>query len=516
MAAILAVAATATPLAAAKPAYGIGAVVAVVLVAAIVARPAALVLVLVFTLFVESVHVAPGLTADRTAGALAIAVVAAWLFVKGLCGLSFNTLLASVAAYGVWNLLSYYWSAHPGAALRIFVSYLLSVAYMLAVAVLVRKVGDIQAAFRTMAFGAFVFGLIAFVSFKSGAYRAAGLQGDPNFFAVFQAASLPPALALAANERRPPVRAAYYAVMVVIVLSVVASLSRTGLLALVGVVLASMFLPWRFYRSKSRKAAWVVAVLLLVPATAAVGSTTFVQRVDSIFHPNSAASDRGSGRTDIWSAALHGYRNHPWLGLGAGNFEVESLDLLQTTPGVNTATYYAQSSKVVHNAYLETLTELGPVGLAIFLSMLALTARTALRAYRRARDLGNRALERYALALLVSFAAVLVGGTFLSDQLSKITWILIGLSLALEVLTRPAAEPLPERRRAGPPPARAATDRPATTIARLERLVEARAATHPDQLEELRRKLRLVREHADAGGSLPPSLDDLFGLPAET
>ncbi|MBV8481068.1 MAG: O-antigen ligase family protein, partial [Actinobacteria bacterium] len=266
--------------------------------------------------------------------------------------------------------------------------------------------------------------------------RAAGLQGDPNFFAVFQTAALPPTLALAANERRPPVRAAYYAVVVVIMLSVVASLSRTGLLAFVGVVIVSLFLPWRFFRTRSRKAAYVVAICLLIPAVAAVGSTSFIKRADSIFHPNSVASDRGSGRTDIWRAALHGYGNHPWLGLGAGNFEKESLSLLETTPGVNTTAFYAQTSKVAHNAYIETLTELGPVGLAIFLAMLFLTGRTIMSAYRRARAAKERAIERYALALLLSFAALLVASTFLSDQLSKITWILIGLALALEVMTR--------------------------------------------------------------------------------
>ena len=63
-----------------------------------------------------------------------------------------------------------------------------------------------------------------------------GAQGDYNFFALYEVVALPPALVLAARAGRPAVLVLYYGVVAAIVLSVVASLSRSGLLALASVV----------------------------------------------------------------------------------------------------------------------------------------------------------------------------------------------------------------------------------------------------------------------------------------
>src|SRR5207249_5247629 len=119
------------------------------------------------------------------------------------------------------------------------------------------------------------------------------------------------------------------------------------------------------------KLAYLIALTVAVAAALAVGSTTLVARAQTIIHPG---MDRGSGRTDLWNSAWHGYTQHPWLGLGAGNFRARSLGLLMTTPGVNIRASYVAPGREVHNAYLETLTELGPVGFVLFLSVLGLTA----------------------------------------------------------------------------------------------------------------------------------------------
>src|SRR5439155_2706068 len=206
-------------------------------------------------------------------------------------------------------------------------------------------------------------------------------------------------------------------------------------------ILATLLLPWRaFFRRPQQKLAYILCLAVAVGVALAAGSTTAVSRAQTIIHPG---SDRGSGRTDLWDAAWHGYSRHPWLGLGAGNFRAHSLDLLMTTPGVNIRAHYVAPGREVHNAYLETLTELGPVGFVLFLLVLTLTAWYCVRSFRRARARGHDLLERYALSMLVSLLGYACGALFLSNELSKALWVFVGLALALDAITRrlPARPP---------------------------------------------------------------------------
>jgi tetratricopeptide (TPR) repeat protein len=80
----------------------------------------------------------------------------------------------------------------------------------------------------------------------------------------------------------------------------------------------------------------------------------------------------GNGRLDQWRIAWHEYEAHPWLGSGAGTFE---LYWMRDRP---------QPSKVrdAHGLYVETLAELGPVGLGLLVVALGLPLVAAVRARR--------------------------------------------------------------------------------------------------------------------------------------
>jgi O-antigen ligase len=356
------------------------------------------------------------------------------LFARGHTGLRQSALLAVAGSYGAWMLLSAYWASSAAAVFQQLLSNGLAIGYMLAFALLVRSRRDVRSVLATFAFGAFVFGLVALAEYLStgGATRASGLQGDPNYFAEYQVIALPAVLALAALERRW--RLACYGVAGVIILSVFSSLSRGGLIALVLVIAATIVLPWRtFFVSAKEKALYALAILLGFGLSLLLGSGTLLGRVDSIFHPG---ADKGSGRLDLWSAAWRAWKQHPWLGIGEGNFPVHSLELLQTTPGVNTAASYVSAGREVHNAYLETLTELGPFGLLLFLLVIALTAWSFLGVARRARDANDVYLVRVSVSLLLSLIVYAVTAFFLSSELQKPLWILVGLAVALDVMSR--------------------------------------------------------------------------------
>ena len=94
----------------------------------------------------------------------------------------------------------------------------------------------------------------------------------------------------------------------------------------------------------------------------------------------------GHGRADYWRVAARMVEREPLLGEGAGGFERRWM---QERGAPNNA-------RDAHNLYLETLAELGPIGLALLLMALI----TPLAALRRAR---HRALVPAAAAAYAAF-----------------------------------------------------------------------------------------------------------------
>jgi len=80
----------------------------------------------------------------------------------------------------------------------------------------------------------------------------------------------------------------------------------------------------------------------------------------------------GNARAGLWRIAWHDVRAHPLLGSGAGTYERYYLQHRDTGLKVKNA----------HNLYLETLADLGPVGLVLLVAGLAAPLLAGLRARR--------------------------------------------------------------------------------------------------------------------------------------
>ena len=430
-------------LSAMNPVLAVTGLAAVVVGVLAIANVTALPAFLAFTMFVESVAPAGALRIGRLAAVLALTVVVMYLLTRGRAGLRANGLLFAVAAYGLWTLLSVTWADDAGLVQETSFRYFLVLAYMLAFALLVRSKQQIAIVFGTLALGALVFGVISFAGYASAAddynqlVRAKGLQGDYNFFALYEVVALPPALVLAARARTPGRVFLFYGVVAAIVLSVVASLSRSGLIALASVVLVTLLLPSAlFFRRASQKVTYGFALLAAAAVVMLAGATPFLERAATIFSEEGVSGSRGSGRVDVWRAAWRSFEENPLLGIGAGNFRSSTFDRLLQTPGVTTTSGYRSKGKYVHSMYLGNLTELGIVGFSLFMLMVGLTFSSLTASARRARSRGDPELARFAAALAVGLVGVSVSGFFLSIELAKPLWIVIGLALALDVMTR--------------------------------------------------------------------------------
>ncbi len=292
-------------------------------------------------------------------------------------------------------------------------------------------------------------GLWWIASYALGVSRFANLAGDANFVAAFQVIALPMVLALASHATTAAQRTGLYVGCAIIAASIVATLSRGGLITLlVAVALIAVSPAHLLFGSRRRKRILLLSVAagLGVLLTFAWGdlSTRFAHGFNE---PGVAA-----GRGDLDQAAIHGFQDHPILGLGYGGFAPSSFELLRTTPGVQldvhsrclapNAPEWLRSSgtfctgQPVHNAYVESLVELGIPGLLLFLGIMGATALSLIRTARRALTAGDAFIASTSVALVVGLAGLAMASFALSTETSRAPWMIVGLSLALPSLRR--------------------------------------------------------------------------------
>jgi O-antigen ligase len=319
-----------------------------------------------------------------------------------------------------WVWVSGFWAVSPSAWVGSLGALGLAAAYFLGFATLVDSPAQVRQLLRTYVLGAGVLSLVALA--QAGVdVRSVGLQGDPNIFALYQVAAIPAAGMLARTTSRPWLRAGWLLLILPLSASVFAAQSRGGLLTL------AIVLPVALFRGDLGRIARGHAVFSVVTTASVVAALAYVaQRVDQRLSLAAVAQDRGSGRLDIWAVAWHAYLRTPLFGLGGGGFESQSSHLLEVTPGVGISpnSILLRTGIRVHNMYLENLTDLGPVGLLLWLSILVGTLVVIIR-------FGGGALgatpTSALLAMLLAFALATI---FLSVPNSKLLWMIVGLAAA--------------------------------------------------------------------------------------
>jgi hypothetical protein len=169
--------------------------------------------------------------------------------------------------------------------------------------------------------------------------------------------------------------------LVLLGLAALAGAAAAGLAALEGRVR-----PPRSLRIGYGAALLLVAAALLTGAFVKYGGpVTIVERGYGAFTdptpPGSAANPHerllslaSPARSKQWRVAWEQYKDHSLLGSGAGSYE---RFWLRDRPDGGVV-------RDAHNLYLETLAELGPVGLALLLGTVAVPLAVAVRARRRA------------------------------------------------------------------------------------------------------------------------------------
>ena len=252
--------------------------------------------------------------------------------------------------------------------------------------------------------------------------RVTGTLGDPNELA----AALVPGTVLGAGlaivlKRAPALRLLAGAAAVLCAFGVFLTLSRGGLIAM-GVALAVSLVAAGRWRAQ----ALVLTVLVCMGGLVFFGwfaSNTAVDRVTKF--------EGGTGRTDLWTIGRRMAADNPVGGVGVGNFQTASVHYLLAPGGIKRDEFIVDKPKAAHNTYLQVLTELGVIGLSLFLAIIAFSLGCIVRAARTFERLKDPGMELLTRALLVAVAGMLAADFFISQQFSKQLWLLLGLGPGL-------------------------------------------------------------------------------------
>ena len=416
-------------LAAYQTELGVAAAVALIALPASVLYPKLMVHVLLVATFANTLTLG-GVTVGRLVAPLALLAIVTSMARSPVRWRWSRTTLISVFAYATIAVSSLLWTQSTPGTLEEVGALALSLLYALAFVVLLREPRDLNALLWVVATCSIFLSLLWISRYLSGVDRRFNEAGDPNFFAALQVVSLPLVMVLAARAKTRSRRFSLYGGVAVIAASVVSTLSRGGLLTLVAAALLITVLPTReLFRSRAQKRNLFVAAAIGLCFLLPYAWGDIAHRFEVGFNQEHVAGGRG----DLWLAAWHAYEDNPLTGVGYGAFQAQSFQLLRTTPGVNLEEHlrFLEGGEYVHNAFLGSLAELGPLGLAAFLGILYGAARSLRATGRRARAGEDDLVASCANALFVSLIAFCVSSVFLSTETSRSLWLMIGLSMAL-------------------------------------------------------------------------------------
>ena len=218
---------------------------------------------------------------------------------------------------------------------------------------------------------------------------------------------------------------------IILFAGLVSTLSREGLVALAAVMIGAVVFGGRWRRR---------AVVLLVIGIGATVGYFFVLAPLAARQRVTMADT--SGRSSIWTVAWRVVEAHPVLGVGNDNFILVEGRYLNR-PGAVLATYIVETPKVVHNAYLEALVDLGVPGVLTLLAVLLGSVGAGIRAAWMFERLGDRQMELLSRSVVLAIIAVLTAAVFVSSEYGRYLWLLLAVCPPLLAIARRTTPQVP-------------------------------------------------------------------------
>ncbi|MDD2653607.1 MAG: O-antigen ligase family protein [Candidatus Omnitrophica bacterium] len=246
-------------------------------------------------------------------------------------------------------------------------------------------------------------------------YKMSASFNHYNNFAGYLGVLLPLTLCLSICGKDKKNRLIFGFITILLGYCLIMTLSKGGCSA--SLLACILILPFCFLKLKLKKLPRITLEIgiLLILATLFIIQVTIPKYWISERIPSVAGWN--AGRFGIWHYAFLLFKDRPWLGYGPGSFMTEHIKI---NPSL-LPTY-------AHNCYLQMLVEIGVIGLASFLLIIAVFLKTTLKHVLKNRDF---LLLGVACGLFAYLLHASIDTHFYSMQLSDFFWIMIGLAIAI-------------------------------------------------------------------------------------
>lgn len=253
--------------------------------------------------------------------------------------------------------------------------------------------------------------------------RVSSVFGWPNRLAGFLGMTIPVSIGLFFHEKRPKFRILLIVSAIVMLVCMLFTFSIGGWIALMGALIFAGILSFRLMGRKlrevisRRKALVSVIALLLIIAMVSVGGVIVKKRATPI------TLGAIKCRAAYLRGALGIIRDNFILGTGLGTFKLIYPQYMPPMRGYGT--------KHVHNSYLEIWSEVGLVGVILFLIFIGQLISVGLRSFS---NMGNQGHRFVMVGLISGIIAFLLHNilefTYYCPEVSLYWWLLAGLLLA--------------------------------------------------------------------------------------
>jgi len=397
-------------------------------------------LLFTFLYYTRPEDLVPGLSVvplEKIIGGIAIIALVSTLAsgrVKGKFPLELKLLLV-LLAHLIISIPFAYW--HGGAFATVFERFSKGVTVGLMVTLIIENFGQLRKLLWVQAASLVITTIASIAIHHTESGRLIGALGgvfeNPNDLAINIAINWPLCLAFLLLARGAVKGGAWGVGILAMLLGVVLTYSRSGLLA---TAVAVAICLWEF-GVRGRRFYLIAAALILGVVGAGVIFATphYLTRVESIFRGDiEGAEDHGSweARRELLAYSIDETIHHPIFGIGAGNF------------GAATLTW-----RVTHNTYTEFAAEGGLPALFLYLAILYLAFRNLrkvrlLTAYR-----DNPEIQVFAGALWASLLAFAIGSFFASFEYELFPYFMVAYT---SVFYRLCVQASDEQRAAGESP----------------------------------------------------------------
>ena len=240
-------------------------------------------------------------------------------------------------------------------------------------------------------------------------YRVRGFSHDPNIFGINILIVFPLLVLFFFHYRERWKKSFLLLSSVLLILALITTLSRGAMIGLMFVI------TYLLYLERKRKITLAVLVALLLLLLFTIPAEVLMKRIGTLTEISRDPSLRWRAR--LFSGALSLFSQHPFTGIGIGNFVLISNNFINR--------YLC-----VHNTLLEVATEIGIFGFFLFIVILWTTYTNFRVAYASFKRLDDEIMTIICRSLQIGFLGIITTSLFFSIQLYFVLWTVFALSVS--------------------------------------------------------------------------------------